>query len=46
MALNDVALDDGGMAGAKRLRNAEFIFDCIELEIRNFVRFNIITIFS
>lgn len=46
MTLNNVALDYGGMAGTKGLRNAELIFDRIELKIRDLVRFNIITIFS
>ena len=46
MALNDVVLDDRGMAGTKSLRNVEFIFDRIELKIRDLVRFYIITIFS
>jgi hypothetical protein len=46
VALNDVALDDGGMAGTKSLRNAEFIFDRIELKIRDLVRLDIITVFS
>ena len=46
VALNHVALDNGGMACAKSLRNAEFILDCIELQIRGFVRLNRITVFS
>ena len=46
MTLNDVILDDGSMAGTKSLWNAEFIFDRIELNIRDLVRCNTITIFS
>ena len=46
VALNDVVPDDGGMAGTKRLGNAILIFDRIELDIRDRVRFNLITVFS